>query len=489
MIPFGFSAGDFAAGIVLLHRVIMALREADGASSQFNYTILELEGLQAILRSVQRLQDSGTTSEHLDSLRFLGHQCHLPLAAFLGKIREIEPELGVRSDKHALRTYAKMSFRKAQWGLQLKKHVAELKGAIAPQLATIGILLQLISLYATKILIDWPSILLTTDREQQAEIVKYQSQFKQTANDLLSKIEKLNNHLDARIDTLSSAELSSNLTDFFEVFHAQLQTSTLDLDPQFTSLQTKIAQHINMIQAGPRTTKSPVNTALFTTFRNDLSEMSDARETLVPQNALAPQLALRGQPANVPPLGATITSSPCSSTDPQITKNSLSIVSYGTPGPDQAIKFILELIRIGVNGVMLRLLILLPFLRRILKTMKAIVATPTMLLRDNIWFEDALGRITSLPYAHFRHFPVFMTRLQCEFKGLPGERKIFRNEFIVFIPKQRNQVVKRKDWDRLVLPGSRLSMSFGIDRSRYATDSCPRCKMACSRKLQQFVRW
>lgn len=155
MIPFGFSAGDFAAGLVLLHKVIAALREIDGASSQFSFTIMELEVLQTILRKIQCLQRSEIATEHLDTLCFLGHQCHLPLAAFLERMKDMKPELDVYTDgKGAVHMRMKRSFRKAQWGIQLKNHVVELKAAIAPQLTTIGILLQLIDLYVDDIPMD-----------------------------------------------------------------------------------------------------------------------------------------------------------------------------------------------------------------------------------------------------------------------------------------------------------------------------------------------
>ncbi|KAF2791730.1 hypothetical protein K505DRAFT_197096, partial [Melanomma pulvis-pyrius CBS 109.77] len=94
---FGFSVGDFIAGLSLLHKVVAALREADGAKSQYSHTILELEGLQNLLRTVQSFQPTDSTSENAEKLRILGHQCYLPLAAFLKKIEKFECALGSKT--------------------------------------------------------------------------------------------------------------------------------------------------------------------------------------------------------------------------------------------------------------------------------------------------------------------------------------------------------------------------------------------------------
>ena len=42
---FGFSIGNFIAGLNLLHNVVMALRNANGAKSQYNTKILDLENI------------------------------------------------------------------------------------------------------------------------------------------------------------------------------------------------------------------------------------------------------------------------------------------------------------------------------------------------------------------------------------------------------------------------------------------------------------
>ncbi|KAJ4285957.1 hypothetical protein N0V90_013523 [Kalmusia sp. IMI 367209] len=152
-IPFGFSAGDFIAGLQLLNKAVTVLRDTEGASSHYQYTIIELENVVSVLRRVQGLQATDSTSELSKKLHFLGHTCNVPLQRFLNKLRKMEAELktthnGIASSSthNRFQRYGKQPFRRIQWGIQLKNHVSDLKTAIGPQLELIDIVLQLISL-------------------------------------------------------------------------------------------------------------------------------------------------------------------------------------------------------------------------------------------------------------------------------------------------------------------------------------------------------
>jgi len=145
-VPFGFSAGDFMAAIHLVHKVNTALRETDGASSQYNQTISELQGLEGLLRGVQSAYSADVDPQQLDKLQLLGHQCYIPLNTFLSKIKALEPSLGnlgTRSDRIIDRT--KRTARKVHWGLQVKKELSELTAAMGPQINVINMQLLLIN--------------------------------------------------------------------------------------------------------------------------------------------------------------------------------------------------------------------------------------------------------------------------------------------------------------------------------------------------------
>ncbi|USP76752.1 hypothetical protein yc1106_04026 [Curvularia clavata] len=146
-VPFGFSAGDFMAAIHTVHKIATALREIDGASSEFNQTICELNSIEGLLRSVQNAYSADVDPLQLDRLQILVHECYIPLDRFLSKMKDLEPSLGSRvpRSKHII-DKAKRAARKVQWGLQVKKEVSGLTIAMGPRISAINMQLHLINM-------------------------------------------------------------------------------------------------------------------------------------------------------------------------------------------------------------------------------------------------------------------------------------------------------------------------------------------------------
>jgi hypothetical protein len=144
-VPFGFSAGDFMAAIHLVHKIITALRDTDGASSQYNQTISELNGLEGLLRSVQSACSADVDPQQRDNLHLLGHACYIPLSKFFSKIEVLEPSLGnFATENNHIIERTKRAARKLHWGLQIKKELSELNAAMAPRIGAINMQLLLI---------------------------------------------------------------------------------------------------------------------------------------------------------------------------------------------------------------------------------------------------------------------------------------------------------------------------------------------------------
>ncbi|KAH7085050.1 hypothetical protein BKA63DRAFT_498853 [Paraphoma chrysanthemicola] len=93
-VPFGFSASDFVAGLNLLNKAIVALRDSDGANSQLQNTVFELESLVFTLQRVQGPDPGETASDTFPKLQFLGHQFYIHIGNFLSRITRLNPELG-----------------------------------------------------------------------------------------------------------------------------------------------------------------------------------------------------------------------------------------------------------------------------------------------------------------------------------------------------------------------------------------------------------
>jgi hypothetical protein len=141
-----------------------------------------------------------------------------------------------------------------------------------------------------------------------------------------------------------------------------------------------------------------------------------------------------------------------------------------------SIQAILSLFRAGVNALLLRLWITLPVAQHIFRILQPPRLFASVTVSDSILFEDALGRITHLPYLYFRHHDVFMARLRCEFKNLPGERKVLLEQFRIFKQKRCNEFLTKDNWERDIRPGSKVAMSILLDSHGNKGDTCPRCE-------------
>ncbi|KAF2115650.1 hypothetical protein BDV96DRAFT_645842 [Lophiotrema nucula] len=150
MLQFRFPAGDFVAASHLLHKVISALRETNGASADFTYSITQLSRIRKIISAVQSLQSTELDASQVEELQFLDKQCQIPLETFMKRLERLEPELGLGANATKSRVLqGKRAFRKVHCGLRLKRHVEELYQKISPQLALVDIQVELIGLYSS----------------------------------------------------------------------------------------------------------------------------------------------------------------------------------------------------------------------------------------------------------------------------------------------------------------------------------------------------
>ncbi len=139
---FGFSVGDFIAGINIAIDVIKACKDTGGASSQYERALVEFETYLALLR---KLQDPNvpTTAE----INRLASSCEHPVQQFVTKIEKYKCSLaksaGSGDSVHQTFRYLRTFPRKAQWAMVAKKAVEELRLAIGPQLSAIGVLMEL----------------------------------------------------------------------------------------------------------------------------------------------------------------------------------------------------------------------------------------------------------------------------------------------------------------------------------------------------------
>ena len=140
---------------------------------------------------------------------------------------------------------------------------------------------------------------------------------------------------------------------------------------------------------------------------------------------------------------------------------------------------VLEIIRIWLSTMIMMLLMGSRSIQSFIRSARTITRSPSMLLESNIKIFDVLNRELSLPYEHFRYWPVVLARLQCEFKGFPGESHIMRKKFGLFRAAKRfrnESIISFDDWESSVSPGDQVLMS--IDVEQFDPDKCPSCGCA-----------
>ncbi|KAK4893520.1 hypothetical protein LTR27_008203 [Elasticomyces elasticus] len=128
---------------------------------------------------------------------------------------------------------------------------------------------------------------------------------------------------------------------------------------------------------------------------------------------------------------------------------------------------------------------------QLVRVVTSIPMKPSFLLDTNIQVQDALGRSLSLPYEHFRYWPVLMARLEVAFEQCPGQIKIRRSRFAMFaistgqgVQLQGQMVLNAANWDQGVQCGHRFVMSMCIEGQGHQLDQCPRCGSASSQAGQ-----
>ena len=127
MIPFGFSAGDFATAIGLIVRISKVLKDSGAAAAECRDILQDLHTLQQLLRHLEMLRPADGSVSHINAIRGMALACRIPLLEFAEKIESYEPALGRGSSK-AMFT---RGVEKVQWAILVEEEVAKFRGIIA----------------------------------------------------------------------------------------------------------------------------------------------------------------------------------------------------------------------------------------------------------------------------------------------------------------------------------------------------------------------
>ncbi|KAL9110724.1 MAG: hypothetical protein Q9227_004716 [Pyrenula ochraceoflavens] len=108
------------------------------------------------------------------------------------------------------------------------------------------------------------------------------------------------------------------------------------------------------------------------------------------------------------------------------------------------------------------LLLLWPKLAVLFRVLRCIPRSVTLLLEDNIYFEDFLGNIHSLQFQYFKHWDLFEKMVQHQLRSTPFYESLSDIEYQLFQSKKSGFDLTAKNWNQLIQPSMKISMSLRL---------------------------
>jgi hypothetical protein len=136
-VPFGFSVGDFVAGIGFVRDVINALQTSSTSVTRYQGLIKELFILERALLEVKALKFDDRSSSQLDALRFAAAQCQGTIDSLLNKVKKYQPSLTAKGSGAKWKDI----LRKVQWVLLTDSDIEGYRAEIRGHSASIAMLL------------------------------------------------------------------------------------------------------------------------------------------------------------------------------------------------------------------------------------------------------------------------------------------------------------------------------------------------------------
>lgn len=118
------------------------------------------------------------------------------------------------------------------------------------------------------------------------------------------------------------------------------------------------------------------------------------------------------------------------------------------------------------------LLLAVPHLMLLYRVSQRIPQMLSLVMHDNIAFEDALGRLHSLQFQQFKHWAILEMSLRCSFEGLRGSKQVLNGNYLLTSPSHKEQLTA-ENWSRLVRPGLVVNMGI-IVGTQSKSSECPR---------------
>lgn len=129
MVPFGFSVGDFIAGVNLLIDAVHSLSDTNGAQADYEELGRQLKNLRKGFECIEGLHLDGRQSAQASAVGSALNDCRLCIDGFVKRNSKFK-SLEATSEKQWSLAALKKQRKKMQWALWKKADVAKFRAAI-----------------------------------------------------------------------------------------------------------------------------------------------------------------------------------------------------------------------------------------------------------------------------------------------------------------------------------------------------------------------
>lgn len=463
-IPFGFSFGDFVAGIEIIHKAAQALRRSSGVQIRFYQAITDLESIEHVPRRVEALSPS-SHPDTIEAARKCAFKCSIPLNHFLHRMVEYEKHLKWPSGSRTTSLKNVVGgYWKIKWALRVEEEFAKLKTDIGPLLEAMNTLLHIETL-------------------DHQELTLYdRRQLESSTNHAISQVESSLILLQQQVATSTQVDqLAKSTNDKMQPL--QQQVSLLIKHQQIRKMESGVENISQKLSDAPTSSQVSqveallqvsVNTQAHHRTRCSATAMRHQRhldrvekkvdEVVLQLSALhvpisaGPALTSARHPDNYEEQAwdATAAGNRTGSFDSR--PNS---VTNNEPRAATSWSSIVDIIRQLLVAVIAMLVQSVPALQAHMLTLATLTIAPLLSTGNIIILTDALNRTKLLPYEYFCDWDMCQAWLKYTFRDMPGETRVKCGAFAMFKQYARSigPEIKFEDWRRRVLPGDRVVMS------------------------------
>lgn len=416
----------------LIYKITLELKKNPESAADYQLLLIELEALDRTLKSLERIEPAQHELRRLDGIRALASTCQLPLQEFLEKIEKFEESLGSWNNNRSLSSIA----QRVRWSTKYKDEVRTLRARLAPNLATITVLLMTQTVDT-----------LSNAKSDHDKLVKDLNHDLSSQSRILAKLRDSTNHIAKKQDDLTTQQ-------------SQLTTSATDQDHSLQILTSKTDELLKS------------NAACDLQLRDHTSILKDVQET-------SANIQARTQESI--DLATTIhrDTLEIKRTIPSLLGRILALtdaVMAGISKLQDITTLMHKMLTVTVRFTVEMRDTMMKLLQAFWMIQKQLTGLESFMHRrvcpPIVIFRDAFNVMRSLPYDLSREWRTFQQLVTVAFTGRQGLHRVNMGQYFVTnvrIGRRLNPTF----WSHAIEPGDELSMTMILDDIEAEEGFCP----------------